>query len=171
MIGGRIYCKTDADNVFGRKGGGKALQKEESLRPMSITVASIAFVIYGFAGFIISAVITVLGLIFGAASSFLADVISSTAVRTTAVSSELIFVAGITYFVVSIMGIISGWWLWGTEKRGAWLGFGPVGVGILTGILFIALGRDLFATELATLFIGISLVLASLMAIGWDSLD
>lgn len=127
-IGGKLYCKDDADRVFGPK---KRAPKEEigivqNERPMRVMVTSVLYFLYGAFGIGI-------GLIFigaGFASGIVSSLPGASSVEYTSIG--LLGLGGVL-LVMGILGIICGVWLWKVQTLGA-----VVGIPLLIGGLAIA---------------------------------
>jgi hypothetical protein len=173
-LGGKLYCKPDADAVFKEqkeKVAAETATKHESARPMSLTVASILLVIYGIAGIVASIAIIGTGVAVGGYSS-LGSVIGSSAVATGLETSSIaIYLFGVIYLFVSVSAIIAGWWLWRTNWRGALLSYLPIGLTLLVGAVLIGLSRNLFAVEISSLLFGWGIVMCILIIMGRNSIE
>jgi hypothetical protein len=124
-IAGKLYCKEDADRVFG---GSKKEEIEfvRVMRPMRVMVASVFFFLYSGVGIGIG--------IFFIAAGFLSGIVSSvpnlTSIATTSVG--LLGFGGLLV-IMGILGVICGLWLWKVQTWGA-----VVGIPLLIGGLAIA---------------------------------
>ncbi len=164
-IAGKLYCKSDADKIFGRE----AERAEKYVRPASITVAAILFFIFGALG-IIS------GLVF---SAFAGSAASFTSVPfigpLTGVTAAGILLIGLVILVFGILYLVAGNWLWDGLRRGGILGIALSIISILVSLplLFVLGPLALFLgplVALAGLSIVIDILLIVLITVGWSSL-
>jgi hypothetical protein len=155
-----MYCKQDADKVFGRK---KRVDEEKPERGMANTVNAVLFVFYGIFGLVVGASILMSGIILGGFSSIpgLGDM---------GLASLGLFGLGAIVTVMGALGIVAGAWLWGANTHGIWLGSPLLAIGITIGLVIALIGRNVVSYEIAIVFVGINLIMILLAGWGWDTI-
>jgi len=121
-IGGKLYCKEDADRVFGNPKKESPRIEASVVRPLRLSLLTIFFAIYGAFGIGLGIFFMSAGFISGVA----ADLPEYSPV-TTQVSIGLMGL-GALLLVMGIAGMVCAWWLWKAQKWGA-----VVGIPLLLG--------------------------------------
>ena len=165
-IGGKLYCKTDADNVFG------SLQREKeeideievapSQRLLRVSVSSVLFFIYGLIGIGLSFLFILAGFAVGAVGNLAPSILVSTSIG--------ILVLGGILLLMGIIGVICGWWLWNNRLFGAAGGIPLLVAGILIVTVLAAQFPTLSSGEIAgTVWVGNTLMMI-LLFFSWRKL-
>jgi len=157
MIGGRLYCKEDANSVFSSRMKSKTREKE---RPTTITAACLSLYVYGSIGIIFS-VILLLGSIIVASTSFLGSGLASIG----------LFALGGSVLIIALLGIIGGYMMWKSQENGGYVSVVSLFVGLVIAIFFYGASPSLPTLEICLIFSAINVVLLILIAIGWKSLS
>lgn len=153
-IGGKFYCKEDAEKIFERAPQYVARIEPTGRRSTSITVAAILFFIFG----ILEVVGSLPVMTAGGFVSYLPFF---------GFLGGLLALLGFIVMIVGILDIVAGYWLWGSLRKGGVLGIILAILGILTSIPFLLI-PGWFALSVITLIINIVLII--LIAVGWDTL-
>jgi hypothetical protein len=159
-IGGKLYCKTDADSVFSPR------RKEENQaveRPMRAQLASVFFVLYGVFGVVLGIVVVVGGFASGAAASI--PFYSSL----TLASLGLLGFGGVL-IVMGIVGIVCGVWLWRVQIWGAAIGIPLLVIGMVIPTFFVYFAPSLLTFELLVTIWAINLLLMVVLVFSWGKL-
>ena len=165
-IGGKLYCKTDADNVF----GGLQREKEEideigvapSQRLLRVSVSSILFYIYGLIGIGLSFLFILAGFAVGAVGDLAPSTFASTSIG--------ILVLGGILLLMGIIGVICGWWLWNNRLLGAVVGIPLLAAGIIIVTTLAAQFPTLSSGEIAgTVWVG-NISMTILLFFSWHKL-
>jgi hypothetical protein len=163
-IGGKLYCKEDIDRIFGRRKRVIEPEITERIeRPLRVSILSISFFIYGFIGIGLGILFMIAGFTAGAVSSldpYFSPLISF---------GVLAFGAGL--FVMGIVGLVSGWWLWKAQMWGAVAGIPLLMLGIFIVSLLALIYPGISTYELAlTVWIGNGFLLSGLF-FSWGKLS
>lgn len=155
-----MYCKQDADKVFGGK---RKSAEAKAERGMANTVNAVLFVAYGIFGMVLGLVILISGMILGGVSSI-------PSLGSIGLASLGLFGLGAIITVMGALGIVAGAWLWGVNPHGIWLGSPLLGIGIVVALLIILIGRDIVSYEIGGSFLGINMIMIILAGWGWDTI-
>jgi hypothetical protein len=159
-IGGRLYCKADADSVFSKQGKqGVSIQ-----RTMRVEIASVFFLLYGIFGIGIGLVFLVAGFVTGLVSSipFYPSQVPA--------SLGLLGLGGLL-LVMGILGVICSVWLWRVQVWGAAVGIPLVLVGIIIGWFLVASSPVLITYELTVTIWTVNASLFALLVASWSKLQ
>ena len=169
MIGGKLYCKEDADKVFGSTQTPQDNQGmvSASRRSTAITVAFIIFYIIGILGIIGGIGIIVLGILIGALSG-ISDLLAGSPIGFLGVISAAVTGWGVLFLVVSSLYILAGAWLRRSLKRGGLMGIAILITSIVAAI--VALPVPVIGGPLSAVSVGVDTLILILIAAGWRSL-
>jgi len=159
-IRGRMYCKQDADKVFGRK---KRSAEEKPERGMANTVNAVMFVAYGIFGMLLGVAMLISGFMLGGLSSI-------PSLGSMGMASLGAFGLGGLLTVMGALGIVAGAWVWGSNAHGIWLGSPLLGIGIVVALFIALIGRNIVSLEIGATFLGINVIMIALAGIGWDTI-
>lgn len=168
-VRGRLYCQTDVDALLApeRRDSG-----QDDKRPAAITLASILFVLYGVGELALSILLMYYGVVPGSFNNPLRFFPFSSSVSLIDTTVSLApFITGGILFVASMIGILSGDWLWSRKRSGAVLGFVQIAVGTVLAITLIGFNRSSVAYDILPVVLGLNVALAILTIAGRRSLS
>jgi hypothetical protein len=159
-IGGKLYCKEDADRVFSPQREREAAAIE---KPMRAQVASIFFILYGVFG-------VGVGILFVMAG-FASGLISSVPFYgSLAITSLGLLGFGGLLLAMGIVGIICGVWLWRVQVWGAAIGMPLLFVGMMIVLFIVVSAPALITFELMITIWAINAVLLAILTFTWGKL-
>lgn len=161
-IGGKLYCKEDADRVFGSKK--EEVESVSVMRPMRVLVVSVFFFLYACFGIVVGFLFIYAGFLSGVILGFP----GSTDFASTSVG--LLGFGGLL-LVMGILGAICGLWFWKVQTWGA-----VVGIPLLIGGLALASSlvvsfRELFFYEVAGTVWVVNVALLIILLASWTKLS
>ena len=158
-IGGKLYCKADADRVFSSQKEAVAIAPS----PMRTQVASIVFFLYGAFGIIVGLLFTLTGFASGIAGSipFYGSLVLT--------SLGLLGFGGLL-LLMGIFGLICGVWLWRVQIWGAAIGIPLLAIGMIITAFFVLVGPSLFAFELMMTVWVVNFLLVVVLVFSWGTL-
>ena len=126
-VRGRLYCQTDVDALLAPE---RRDSRQNDKRSAAITLASILFVLYGVGELALSILLMYYGVVPGSFNNPLRFFPFSSSVSLIDTTVSLApFITGGILFAASMIGILSGDWLWSRKTSGAVLGFVQIAVG------------------------------------------
>jgi len=155
MIGGRLYCKEDANSVFSSRMKSKVRENE---RPTAITIACVSLYVYGGIGIMFSVVLLL-------ASVFLASI----PILGSGVASIQLYAIGGSILIVALLGISGGYMMWKSQRNGGYVSAISLFLGLIIAIVLYASAPSLSALETCLTFSVINIVLLVLISLGWES--
>ncbi len=156
-IGGKLYCKTDADTVFGSR---KGAEVTSMAKPMRAQVASVFFFLYGAFGVGVGILFVIAG--------FLSGLVSSVPFYgSLALTSLGLLGFGGLLLAMGIVGIICGVWLWRVQVWGAAIGIPLLIVGMVIGLFFVITVPNLVTFELTMTIWVVNVILLAILAFTW----
>ena len=162
-IGGKLYCKDDADRVF-------APRKEEIPeiikvgRAMRVTVASVFFFMYSGVGIGIG----ILFIAAGYASGVFAGVPGFSSIAVTSIG--LLGFGGLLV-VMGILGVVCGLWLWKSQLTGVIVGIPLLLGGVAIASILVALYPTLIFYEVGGTVYFVNGTLFILLAGSWSKME
>ena len=163
-IGGKLYCKEDADRVFSPlKREAEEVELTPSERPMRLAVSSFFMVLYGIFGIGLSIVFLLAGFATGFVSS-------APGLNALALASVGVLALGGLFLVMGIVGVISGVWLWGGKPYGIYSGIPLLVIGLLIAIILAGSVHALAAWEISAAIIAANGALLILLFACWHRL-
>ena len=160
-IGGRLYCKSDADKVFGPAAEG-AGSTALVVRPLRVTAGSILFAIYGVVGIGLSFIFIIGGFFIGG----IANLYSPFYPAGEFASIGVILFGGIL-LVMGIFGLVCSWWLWRMDLWGAAIGIALLAMGMVFATIPALIAPTLSTGELAGVVWASNVSMIILLSFGW----
>lgn len=163
-MGGKLYCKTDADRVFSQK---KAVEAPHLERPMRVMISSVLFVLYGLVGIGLGFMFVAGGFATGLVASMpMAGLFNNGA---TLASLGLLGV-GALLLAMGAFGMISGVWLWRMQIWGAVVGSVLLIIGMIIPLFIVITSPVLITYEFLLLVWGVNFVMLVLLIGSWGKL-
>lgn len=173
ILGGKQYCKTCADLVFGDRLAIDSLHTKP--RSTTIVVGSGLVFLESAGSIVVGLALIGLGLLLGtnakAVTPFQAVFPGAAKSLGAGVTSLVSLMMGGLLLPVAVVGIVSGLWLLRSKKGGALLAIGPVVVSDILAVLSYYLARAVITAEIGALVVAFNAVLAALIVVGWNSLE
>jgi hypothetical protein len=163
-IGGKLYCKEDADRVFSPlKEEAEQAQIEPMERPMRFSVSSVLTILYGLFGIGLA----ILFLAAGFATGFVSSVPS---LDSWALASVGLLALGGLFLVMGILGVISGIWLWSSKILGIYSGIPLLVIGCIVAIALGSSVQTLATWEISGTILAVNITLLTLLFGCWHKL-
>lgn len=166
-IGGKLFCKADADRVFS-----SAKEREiavEVERPLRVTLSSILFVIYGLIGIGLSFLFIIGGFVMGGLVSAGSYVGVFNPFGEFASLGAVLF--GGILLLMGIAGIVCGWWLWRMQIWGAAIGIALLVIGMTLALIPSAAAASLVTGELTGVVWAGNVAMMVLLIFSWPILS
>jgi len=163
-IGGKLYCKTDADQVFSPvMSRQEVVEEAPSERSAGIIVSSVLFIIYSLFGIGLSVIVIIAG--FAAGTFSTVSTYSSMALT----SIGLLSLGGVL-LLMGIVGVVCGWWLWNKRLLGAEIGIPLLVMGIVIITILAGMFPTLTSAEIAGAVWITNLLIIILLFFTWPKL-
>jgi hypothetical protein len=166
-IGGKLYCKADADRVFS-PAATRDVPKVQIERPLRVTISSILFVIYGLVGIGLSFLFIIGGFVLGGIATFAGGLAYYNSFAGNA-SVGFLLLGGVFLFM-GVIGIVCGYWLWRVQIWGASIGMVLLAIGMALALIPLLSVRNLITGELTgTVWLG-NIAMMILLFFSWPRL-
>jgi hypothetical protein len=166
-IGGKLYCKADADRVFS-PAATRDVPVVQIERLLRVTISSILFVIYGLVGIGFSFLFIIGGFVLGGIATFAGSFVSYNPFAGDA-SIGFLMLGGIFLFM-GIIGIVCGYWLWRMQIWGASIGMVLLTIGMVLALIPLLSVRNLITGEITgTVWLG-NIAMMIMLFFSWPRL-
>lgn len=163
-MGGKLYCKADADRVFSKRkyDGGPLLS-----RPMRVSISTVLFLLYGAVGVGLGVIFVVGGFATGLIASIPVYSLFNTGV---AFASLGLLGFGSLLLAMGVFSVVSGVWLWRMQIWGAAAGSVLLIMGMVIAAFIVFASPVLVTYELLLLVWGINFTMLVLLIGSWGKL-
>ena len=163
-LGGKLYCKADADKVYTPlMRGEEVAEGVQTSRSARIIVSSVLFIIYGLIGIGLS----LLFILAGFATGTLSTISTLNSIALTSIG--LLSLGGI-FLIMGIVGVVCGWWLWNKRLLGAEVGIPLLVIGMVIVIFLAGLYPSLPSGEIAGAVWVTNILMTILLFFTWSRL-